>query len=55
MNISEVITKRLDSIPFCRWHVGMILAIGTIWIFDGYEVSLVSLLSKYILEDHSQT
>jgi hypothetical protein len=53
MDAKQVITRRLDSLPFSRWHVGMILAIGTIWIFDGYEVSLVSLFSKYILNDHS--
>ncbi len=36
MNINEIITKRLDSLPFSRWHIGMIIGIGTIWIFDGY-------------------
>ena len=55
MEPSELITKRLDKLPFSRWHFMMILAIGTIWIFDGYEVSLISLFSNYILKDHSKT
>lgn len=55
MDAGEAITRRLDALPFSRWHLGMILAIGTIWIFDGYEVSLVSLFSKYILNEHSET
>lgn len=55
MNVTEIITQRLDKLPFSRWHLFMILGIGTIWIFDGYEVSLVSLFSKYILNNHSET
>ena len=33
----------------------MIAGIGTIWIFDGYEQSLVSLFSSYIIHDYSKT
>lgn len=54
METADIITQRLDKLPFSRWHIMMVLAIGTIWIFDGYEVSLVSLFSKYILEDHTE-
>lgn len=49
MDRALVITRRLDCLPFSRWHAGMLMAIGTIWIFDGYEVSLLSLFSKLIL------
>jgi hypothetical protein len=31
----------------------MVLALGLVWIFDGYEVSLISLLRKYIVEEFS--
>jgi MFS family permease len=54
MNANRIITERLDALPFSRWHVGMILAIGTIWIFDGYEVSLLSLFSRYIIQERTE-
>lgn len=42
--------KILDSYEFGRFHLLIILALGTTWILDGYEVSLVSSLSKYLSE-----
>jgi len=27
----------------------MVLSLGLVWIFDGYEVSLISLFRKYIV------
>ena len=47
------ITQKLDRLPFSRWHLFMVIALGTIWIFDGYEVTLLSLFSGLIIDDYS--
>ena len=52
-NKSLRVLRRLDSLPFARWHFFMVISLGAVWIFDGYEVSLISLFRKYIIEEHS--
>lgn len=32
----------------------MVLSLGLVWIFDGYEVSLISLFRKYIVQEHDE-
>ena len=32
----------------------MVLSLGLVWIFDGYEVSLISLFRSYIVKEHSE-
>ncbi len=44
------LTKQIDSQPFGPFHKRMLLALGTIWMFDGYEVSLFSIVSLQIKE-----
>ena len=39
------ITSRLDSLKFGKWHIFIIICLGLTWIFDGYEVSMLSLAS----------
>lgn len=51
---SQSLTSKLDALPFSRWHIFMIVGLGTIWIFDGYEVSLISLFSHYIIHETSE-
>ena len=46
------ILQRLDRLEFSRWHLFMVLSLGLVWIFDGYEVSLISLFRKYIVDEH---
>ena len=43
---------RLDRLPWSRWHTRIIVALGTSWILDGLEVTLVGSLSG-ILESRS--
>jgi MFS family permease len=33
----------------------MVLSLGVVWIFDGYEVSLISLFRKYIIEKSDES
>ncbi|WP_431289412.1 MFS transporter [Roseateles chitinivorans] len=35
------IARRLDRLPWSRWHWRVVLALGVAWILDGLEVTLV--------------
>ena len=37
---SRTLISRLDRLSLGPFHLKLILALGTIWVFDGYEVSL---------------
>ncbi len=39
------IPARLDRLPWSRWHTRIITALGTSWLLDGLEVTLVGSLS----------
>jgi MFS family permease len=43
--IETDIPSRLDSLPFGRFHVLVIVALGITWILDGLEVTLAGALS----------
>jgi MFS family permease len=45
-NIIETeIPQRLDRLPWSGWHVRILVALGTSWLLDGLEVTLVGSLS----------
>jgi MFS family permease len=50
--IETDIPARLDRLPWSRWHVRIITALGTSWLLDGLEVTMVGSLSG-ILESRS--
>ena len=50
--IQTDIPLRLDRLPWSRWHSRIIIALGTSWLLDGIEVTLVGSLSG-ILESNS--
>src|ERR1700735_4560004 len=39
------VPARLDRLPWSRWHTRIIVALGTSWLLDGLEVTLVGSLS----------
>jgi len=43
--IESDVPARLDRLPWSAWHVRIIAALGTSWILDGLEVTLVGSLS----------
>jgi len=43
--IESDVPARLDRLPWSRWHVRIIAALGTSWLLDGLEVTLVGSLS----------
>lgn len=43
--IETTVPARLDRLPWSLWHLRIILALGTSWLLDGLEVTLVGSLS----------
>jgi MFS family permease len=43
--IESDVPARLDRLPWSRWHTRIIVALGTSWLLDGLEVTLVGSLS----------
>src|SRR5271163_1936713 len=52
-SIQTDIPARLDRLPWCRFHVLIIVALGVTWILDGLEVTIVGSIGP-VLQD-SQT
>ncbi|MEP9385285.1 MFS transporter [Nocardioides sp. KR10-350] len=43
--ITTDIPARLDRLPWARWHWMVIVGLGTVWILDGLEVTIVGSMS----------
>jgi hypothetical protein len=39
--ITTKIRARLDRLPWARWHWMVVIGLGTVWILDGLEVTIV--------------
>ena len=39
--ITTRIPARLDRLPWARWHWMIVIGLGTVWILDGLEVTIV--------------
>ncbi len=42
------IPARLDRLPWSRWHWKIIIGLGTVWILDGLEVTVIGSISGQI-------
>jgi MFS family permease len=54
--IGTVTTKvpaRLDRLPWSRWHWMIVIGLGTVWILDGLEVTIVGNLSAQLAKPGS--
>ncbi|MFE3696002.1 MFS transporter, partial [Streptomyces sp. NPDC059129] len=54
--VSTITTKvpaRLDRLPWSRWHWMIVIGLGTVWILDGLEVTVVGAIAGRIAEDGS--
>jgi MFS family permease len=51
--IRTKIPARLDRLPWSSWHWRVIIGLGTVWILDGLEVTIVSSISAQIGEKGS--
>jgi MFS family permease len=47
------IPARLDRLPWSRWHWLILVGLGTVWILDGLEVTIVGNVSARIAEPGS--
>src|ERR1700759_2715403 len=43
--ITTDIPARLDRLPWARWHWIGVIGLGTVWILDGLEVTIVGSMS----------
>ncbi len=48
--IRTQIPSRLDRLPWSRWHWKVIIGLGTVWILDGLEVTIVGGISGRLSE-----
>jgi MFS family permease len=47
------IPARLDRLPWSRFHWMIVVGLGTVWILDGLEVTIVGSISSRLTEDGS--
>jgi MFS family permease len=50
MRFTTAIPQRLDRLPWSRWHLRMVTALGITWLLDGLEVTMAGALAS-ILKD----
>ncbi|HEY0179363.1 MAG TPA: MFS transporter, partial [Dokdonella sp.] len=48
--IETDVPARLDRLPWCRFHVLVLAALGITWVLDGLEVTLVGAVSGALRE-----
>ncbi|MDP4503829.1 MFS transporter [Nonomuraea turcica] len=51
--ISTKVPARLDRLPWSRWHWMIVMGLGTVWILDGLEVTIVGNLSAQLAKPGS--
>ena len=48
--ITSKIPGRLDRLPWSRWHWLIVVGLGTVWILDGLEVTIVGAIASRLSE-----
>jgi len=51
--ITTDIPARMDRLPWARWHWLVVIGLGTVWILDGIEVTIVGSLSEVLKKPES--
>jgi MFS family permease len=51
--IETDVPARLDRLPWGRWHWLVLIGLGTVWILDGLEVTIVGAIGSTITKSHS--
>ena len=46
--VTTKVPSRLDRLPWSRWHWMIVIGLGTVWILDGLEVTIVGNISGQI-------
>ena len=47
------VPARSDRLPWSRWHWLVLIGLGTVWILDGLEVTIVGAIGSTITKAHS--
>ncbi len=51
--ITTSVPARLDRLPWSRWHWMIVIGLGTVWILDGLEVTVVGNIATRLSEPGS--
>ncbi|WP_060884547.1 MFS transporter [Streptomyces caniscabiei] len=51
--ITTAVPARLDRLPWSRWHWMIVIGLGTVWILDGLEVTVVGNIAGRLSEEGS--
>jgi MFS family permease len=51
--IKTNIPARMDRLPWSRWHWLVVIGLGTVWILDGLEVTIVGAIAARLTEKGS--
>lgn len=51
--IETRIPGRLDRLPWARWHWLVVIGLGTVWILDGLEVTIVGAIASCLTDPDS--
>jgi MFS family permease len=51
--IRTSIPARMDRLPWARWHWLIVIGLGTVWILDGLEVTIVGAIGSRLTEPDS--
>ncbi|MFI9772554.1 MFS transporter [Streptomyces sp. NPDC052415] len=51
--VTTAVPARLDRLPWSRWHWMIVIGLGTVWILDGLEVTIVGNVAGRLAEEGS--
>ncbi|MDX2936908.1 MFS transporter [Streptomyces ipomoeae] len=51
--VTTAVPARLDRLPWSRWHWTVVIGLGTVWILDGLEVTVVGNIAGRLAEEGS--
>ena len=52
-NVETRIPARMDRLPWSGWHWLVVLGLGTVWILDGLEVTIVGAIASRLSENEA--
>ncbi len=48
--VETMIPRRLDRLPWSRWHWLVVTGLGITWILDGFEVTIVGAIASILTD-----
>jgi MFS family permease len=51
--VETQVPARLDRLPWARWHWRVVIGLGTVWILDGLEVTIVGAIGARLTDPAS--